>query len=384
MIGSRRFPALMLFTLAAIGCTEPKGSARVAGSMKFILGGTSGTPVPAPPNGEAAAPRASFALTAGTEYIVSPRKAKLTFTSVAFKDATGATLAESDLTNCAVTYDRSLTSGSTLLDCPFSAPVGDIAQMTLSFNKTIEILISDATIGIYSDPQTPSLYSTTAPSGGAGFVPFTINIGSGPTRGATIIFAAPVTIAEGTTPSLYVTVDMIHTFQMTVNSGGTTLTGNAGNDPVAVFAGLTPGTSRYYSGATTAEGYKVQGVPSLRVFYDQGGRPLYTMIGPNFCGADDGSPKNAWASPPIGSTIGGWLGKDANNVLAWALATSSAWTTYNAYYVMPEQNTVGQTTVLTCKVTASPPPPADGKTYASGAPALTNPDKSVTLRLLAK
>jgi hypothetical protein len=28
--------------------------------------------------------------------------------------------------------------------------------------------------------------------------------------------------------------------------------------------------------------------------------------------------------------------------------------------------------------------PADGKTYASGAPPLTGPDKSVTLRLLSK
>ena len=53
-------------------------------------------------------------------------------------------------------------------------------------------------------------------------------------------------------------------------------------------------------------------------------------------------------------------------------------------YVMPDISTIGQTTVLNCKVTASPPPPADGKTYASGAPTLTSPDKSVTLRLLAK
>jgi hypothetical protein len=36
------------------------------------------------------------------------------------------------------------------------------------------------------------------------------------------------------------------------------------------------------------------------------------------------------------------------------------------------------------KVTASPSPPTDGLTYASGAPTLTSPDKSVTLRLIAK
>jgi hypothetical protein len=183
---------------------------------------------------------------------------------------------------------------------------------------------------------------------------------------------------------LYVTVDMIHTVQMKVNTDGTTLTAPGTNDPVAVFAGLTQGSSRYYSGATTVEGYKVQGVPSLRVFNDGAGNPMYAMIGPNFCGIDAGSPKGAFASPPIGETVGGWLGRDANNVLSWALATTSDWTTYNAYYVMPDISTIGQTTVLNCKVTATPPPPADGKTYASGAPALVGPDKSVTLRLLSK
>jgi hypothetical protein len=51
---------------------------------------------------------------------------------------------------------------------------------------------------------------------------------------------------------------------------------------------------------------------------------------------------------------------------------------------MTEAITVGQTTVLKCKVAAVAPPPADGKTYASGAPTITTPDKSVTLTLIAK
>ena len=380
---ARILAALVLPTYLLAGCTEPK--AKVSGTMKFRLGGTSGTVVPVAEYGpHAGAATQAAPLTAGEEYIVSPRKAKVTFTSVVFQNARGEDLGPSSFTDCTVTYDRSLVSGSELLSCPFTVPVGEVAQMMLYFNKTLEMLVSDATIGIYSDPLSATKFSTTAPVGGAAFVPFTITIGDASTSRATpIIFTAPIAVVEGSTPSLYVTVDMIHTVQLKVNTGGTTLTAGVGNDPVAVFGGLTPGSSRYYSGATSAEGYKVQGVPSLRVFYDQAGQPLFSMIGPNFCGVD-GGPKGAWASPPIGATIGGWLGKDANNVVAWALATSSAWTTYNAYYVMAEQSVVGQTTTLNCKVTGSPPPPADGKTYASGAPVMTAPDKSVTLRLLAK
>jgi hypothetical protein len=125
-------------------------------------------------------------------------------------------------------------------------------------------------------------------------------------------------------------------------------------------------------------------VPSLRVFYDNAGQPRFTMIGPNFCGADGGS-KMAWASPPTeNAMIGGWLGKDANGTIAFALPTRGTFTTYLAYYVMADQTVIGQTTTLDCKVSSDPPPPADGKTYASGAPTIAAPDKSVTLRLIAK
>lgn len=376
--------ARVLATLLACvlaGCTEPH--IKVTGSMRFMLGGTSGTIVPAAGLEQQSAARASAALIAGDEYIVSPRKAKVTFTSVVFEGPSGEPLGTSTFSDCTVTYDRSLQSGATLLDCPFTVDTGRVAQMRLYFDNTVQLLVSDATIGIYSDPASATKYSTTAPAGGADFVPLTITIGSGPSRATPIFFTSPIPIVEGSTPQLYVTVDMIHTVKVSVNAGGTTLTAGGGNDPVALFGGLAPGTSRYFSGATTIEGYKVQGVPSLRIFYDQAGNPLYSMIGPNFCGVDGGS-KGAWASPPTGAKVGGWLGKDANNVIAWALPTDSTWSVYNAYYVMADQTVIGQSTSLKCKVTGSPPAPLDGKTYASGAPAMLTSDKTVTLKLLAK
>ena len=375
------FAAQVLLVCVLASCEQPKPV--VSGSMRFVLGGTSGSTSPSPAMAGTSKGGALAALVAGDEYIVSPRKAKVTFTSVVFESSSGEPLGTSTFSDCTVTYDRSLQSGATLLDCPFTVAVGDVAQMRLYFDNTVQLLVSDATIGIYSDPASATKYSTTAPAGGASFVPLTITIGSGPSRANPIFFVSPISIVEGSKPQLFVTVDMIHTVKLSVNAGGTTLTAGGGNDPVALFGGLAPGTSRYFSAATTVEGYKVQGIASLRIFYDQAGNPLYTMIGPNFCGVDGGS-KGAWASPPIGAKVGGWLGKDANNVIAWALPTDSTWSTYAAYYVMAEQTVIGQSTSLKCKVMASPPPPSDGKTYASGAPAMLSPDKTVTLRLLAK
>src|SRR5206468_5242177 len=128
----------------------------------------------------------------------------------------------SDFSNCTVTYDRSLTSSATLLDCPFTAPIGDVAQIRLYYDKTVQLLVSDAGTSIYSDPASSSGYSTIAPAGGASFVPLTITIGDANTPRATpIIFTSPVTIDSTTAPTLYVTVDMIHSVKVIVNTGGT-------------------------------------------------------------------------------------------------------------------------------------------------------------------
>src|SRR5262245_26297550 len=102
----------LVLVVAACGGSG-SGDDSVPGNMSFVLGGTSGTMSVAP-----VAP--ARPLTAGEDYIVSPRKAKITFASVAFRDQTGNKLGGNDIpfTDCVVTYDRSAASGSTLLDCP--------------------------------------------------------------------------------------------------------------------------------------------------------------------------------------------------------------------------------------------------------------------------
>jgi hypothetical protein len=358
------------------------GGTTVAGKMSFVLGGT-GAGMNAHAGGTT-----EGSLTPNDEYLISPRKAKITFASMAFREQDGTKLGGGEVmfTNCQVTYDRSLDAGATLLDCPINIPVGEVAAIDINFNKAMQVLISDPTAGIYSDPAVASKYSTTEPSGGAQFVDYTIMIGdSSPTRGAQVVLSSPVTIAEGTMPQLYVTTDMVQTFQLRVNNDGTSLTPHMGNDPVALFAGLTAGTSRFYSNSGQLESYKIGSVQSgyheLRIFFDAMGKPLYLMT-PLLCGGQ--GPRAAWASPPIGATIGGWLGKDTNGNISWALPVANDYAMYRAYMTFVDTDTVGNTVTVNCKASASPPPPSDNKTYASGAPAMPSPDVSTPLTLITK
>lgn len=172
---------------------------------------------------------------------------------------------------------------------------------------------------------------------------FLVTAGASSTeRQAGVIFTSPVTVAEGTTPQIYLTMDMIHSTQILVTGTGTTLGPlTAGtNDPVALFGGLTKGTSLYYSDKTSINSYVVSGAKTHRIFYDADNKPLY-LIGSTFCAPDSG-PKGAWASPPIGATVGGYLGKDSSNMLAWALPTTSDYIAYAGYFKMQEQLTVGE------------------------------------------
>jgi hypothetical protein len=379
-----------LALVAMTGCFggDGDGAATVAGNLRFVQGGTSAGASPR------LATEGSSSVLPGAEYIVSPRKARIKFTSVVFRDEMGKPLEASSqagenglpFTDCTVTYDRSMPSGSTLLDCAIDMPIGDVHQIAVYFDKSLEVLVSDPVAGIYSDPSAPTLFTTSAPAGGADFVPYTINIGNGTTRATPIVFTTPISITAEAPPRLFITTDMVQTFQMLVDGGGT-ITAHPGNDPVALFGGVSPGSSRFYSNANSIESYQVGSVNdfrALRIFFDDAGSPLFLM-GPNTCGPD--GPKGAWASPPIGGTIngfvGGWLGVDASNNLSWA-QLGNTYPQHTAYYVMANVSTIGASTTLNCKATTSPPEPADGKTYASGAPALPSPDVSTTLTLLTK
>lgn len=373
---------MAVLILGSLGGCGGDGGSTVAGKARFVQGGSAVTRAPL-------IIRSGHRLTPGDQYIISPNKAKITFKSVVFKGASGSTLATSTLTDCVVTYDRTKSSGTSLLDCPFDVPTGEIGQMSVAFSTTLQLYVDDTTTGIYSSAAATGGFSTTRPSPEPDFVDFLVTAGaSSNERSTSVIFSSPITVAEGSLPEIYITTDMVHTTQIEVTGTGTTLgpITVGSNDPVALFGGLTKGTSLFYSEKTSIDSYKVMGVNNLRVFYDAENKPLY-LIGSNaFCGSDGGY-KAAWASAPVGdpngAQIGGWLGKDATNVLAWALPMGTNYSTYNAYFTMQEQTSVGGATTLNCKASTSPPEPTDGKTYASGAPAITGPT-TYTLNLLAK
>jgi hypothetical protein len=389
MTNKRTLATLILSAALSAGCSGDAtgtdgGKRTVAGTMSFVLGGTlpASASIAALRGSEPSAPRS---LKAGAEYLLSPQKAKIVFTSVVFKDQTGATLGSSTFSACSVTYDRSLSAGSSLLDCPFTVPAGEIAQILLGFDHTIQLLVSDPATGIYSSPASATGYATSAPAGGAAFVPLVFaDAGPGGESNSIIVLATPITITEGSSPHLYVTTDLIQGLHLQVNADGTTLSqkGSA-NGTVALFGGLTPGTSQYYSNAGTLGTYLIGSVNEFHdfhIFYDQAGTPLY-LTSPTCGVAQGGTRGGSWASPPIGANLGGWLGRDSSRTLAWAYSDASG---YVAYFVMPEASAVGQTTTMSCKRTASPPPPMDGKTYASGAPAMPTADSRSVMTLMAK
>lgn len=362
----------------------------VAGNLRFVQGGSADS------SASRLRTATPAALIPSSSYLVSPRQGKVTFVSVVFRDETGRPLDASSAAgeygipfeDCTITYDRSLAAGSTLLDCPIEFPIGDVYEMVVYYDQNVELLVSDEVTGIYSDPTEPSQYTTIAPAGGADFVPYRVDVAQGTSRGRPIVFTTPVTISADAPPPLFVTTDMFQTFLLQVDASGDTLSAGNNADPIELFGGLSPGTSRYYSNGSAAESYQlgtVDNFTSLRFFFDENDEPLYLTQSPT-CGPP--GPLNVWAAPPSrpgseGSFIGGYLGRDADGVLAWAML-GNTFPELVSYNVMPEATTSGETTVLNCKATDAPPEPADGQTYASGAPEMPSPDLTRTLTLIAQ
>lgn len=101
-------------------------------------------------------------------------------------------------------------------------------------------------------------------------------------------------------------------------------------------------------------------------------------------------PSEAWnISPAVapdsggGMKAGGYLGLDASGNLAWALPTDFTWTSYRAVFVMRRGGTVGSSVNLSCAFQSTVPVPADGNSYASGAPSISAPSTTLSIKLVA-
>ncbi|HVO31928.1 MAG TPA: hypothetical protein VMV18_14375, partial [bacterium] len=185
--------ASVFVIVLSAACSKSKGG-----------GGTPGaTTVPATlhvvkgPTGAAAfapAPTHAFAPSDG-HWKVSPDAATLHLVSLSFAvDATGSGPgATVNLANCAPTYQRADASLTSILDCPFNAPVGKFRSFGVNIETTMEIMVNDSANGIFTDPGSANLLSTTAPAGGA--QPVSVNFApSQPSFGLNYPLATPMVI----------------------------------------------------------------------------------------------------------------------------------------------------------------------------------------------
>jgi len=329
--------------------------------------------------------------TDGTWY-VTPDQVKLKLLRINFAGANGANGTGADLTDCSLMFDKTTGSLASLLDCPFTLAPGTYAAMTVFVDGTFDVLINDATNGIYTDPASSSKLSATAPGGGAAFVQYVRPLGM---SGIEQQFPTPITVTESDTISLAVVLDAIQTLPILVSSSGSSLAfKDLHQFPVNVFPTLsTPGVVKYFTSANTAESYNDSSVLAniVRVYEASGGgQPVYLMFHQTASPISCATPAPAYpvdpamsASTIAGSKLGGWLGRDSSETTCWVVPVDSTYAAYKAVFSLTNAVNVGDSATVACDATSTPTPPTSGSTYASGCPTFT-PDASTTLQLVAK
>jgi hypothetical protein len=262
--------------------------------------------------------------------------------------------------------------------------------MNLFVDPTAEVLISDATNGLYTDPSVPTKLSSTAPAGGASFVPVTATLGTAFQQ----FFSTPLVVTDQPV-SLSVVIDAVQTVQLTSSGGAPPTFGTY--FPAYVFSSIGGvGKPQYYTSSGTADTYDDSTVLAniIRVYYEPNGAPTYSLFqqrGMSLMGCADGAYGiGAYAADnrttPInndGSRPGGWLGLDSTNTMCWVYAGDQAFSTYSNYLTMGKVPNIGDSTTLRCAQTTSPTPPSSGSTYASGCPPMTNQLVAVPMTLVA-
>ncbi|OFZ22782.1 MAG: hypothetical protein A2X94_11770 [Bdellovibrionales bacterium GWB1_55_8] len=381
----------------ATGCGKEQTKS-VSGKASIVLGASSGvTQTPG-------IARTNQLLTTDGTWRLSPNQAKITFTQIDFVASAGNSVSAS-LSDCTVTYDRSKSSNTNLLDCPFTLQLtsedggvsykGSYIGIYVYYKRTIPILLDGTLSGIYSDASSPTKLSTGSAEGQ--FIDYEVGGGSGETLTAQIYFNAPFTISDNETPSIQIVTDMIHTILAQVSDGEASFQTNSGATPVELMAipGFASGHSEFYSTSPTIESALQEGTDGQSYVYVRAsyadGKPVSIKTNGYIPGCLDGvgvsqafavNPANAPVQDAAGNKAGGFLGLSSSGTLAWAFGSNFQWQDYAALFVMPRLTTVGQTAQMQCQATSSVPLPTDGATYGSGSPSLSATG-SFQLKLLA-
>jgi len=322
-------------------------------------------------------------------WALSPDQGRVTLSSLTFQAADG--VRQVDLVGCTPTYTRDSAALAPLLDCPFDVPPGTYFGLTVGVSTTFEVLVDDSVNGFYTDPSSPTGLSTTPPPGGAQFASFVVPGpgGAGNVLSLETFFTSPLVVDSGTSVTVDVVDDMIHTVFANVAAGSASFDTSLPLPAVQLVPSVSgAGKVEFYSPTGTALDALMPGPTddesgSVRVFYAAPGQPSYVFSPvPGPSQAWNVSPANSPSNPGSGFRAGGYLGLDAQGVLCWALPTDYTYARYSELCEMPVVATVGGTTTLSCQHLTAVPPPVSGDTYASGCPAIT-PDVQRSLTLVA-
>ena len=335
------------------------------------------------------APNYSPRVTDGSWW-VTPNQVRLTLVGI---DWMPAEVGPPPLQGCTVTYDSSLPPLSTLLDCPFELGPYPYTSVRVNLAPEIEMLIDDSTNGLYTDPASPTLLSSTPPPGGAQFVSLVMQgAGVDPwVGGLRHAFSPSFQAAEEETPLLSVALHGIHLTRVSVTDGVPQFSdGETVRPPVWLFPIVGEfGRAAYYTDADTT-GTQLAATTGLAVFYDSS-EPVTVR------GAVDSEPP--FRCPPVfhpdGNFVtssftvvefgggdfqyGGSLGRDASGTLCWGQPDDELSLEPSGTMVhMPELSVLGEMTTMTCQEIDGPlPTPSEGQTFASGCPSITPSDQQV-------
>jgi|GEM_PF-3500156 len=384
---------ILAVTLAAMlaACGEGKRP-MVAATASAIMGPS--TARPSLFTGDDRPPAAP--LIEGNYWKLSPDKASLTLTGIDF--IADGKMTSTDLSTCSGLYDRTRRSGEELFQCPIEVPIGKITSLTIRVGTSIDVLIHDPSHGIYTDPSKPGGFATTPPSEGARFATLTVPNTRNNKQNEypiQVFLTSPLAVTADSTPDLYLVVDLVHSLWAKATNGALALTHEAGVFPPAqIFASFSrPGRSEFYTATNTAENVSTETwltewyVRMNYVSSDEAGH-VWTGDIPNCMFGNFAN--EAWnISPDVapdggsGMKAGGYLGLDATNHLAWALSTDFTWLDYRGLFMMKRAAAIGNAVDLTCEFASTVPAPADGNTYASGAPSISIRTTSLSLKLVA-
>ena len=351
----------------------------------------------------APAPAPASAPASDGKWVVTPNQVKVTFTAITFDGPSGGETVT--VGNCEVTFNFATASLSQALTCSIEVPAGTHDKIGFIAEETTQVLIDDATNGIYTDPNSATLLSTTVPAGGAQFVPLTNSLADPDgTFGGSFFLANSVEFSEGDNININIIGDLTHALFVEVNNG--TATFDVGlwavqEAGIRVFVSLNDlGKINYYSASATGLTYRKEAIfaadessVDIRIYYVADNQPTFLFlesgnVGNESCGGGS-VPSQASAADPStspadasGGRAGGYLGLDSNGVLGWARPQTLAWDVYVAIFAMNEAQSLGDTSTMQCQDTSTDPAPVGGS-FSSGAPNITSPNAQVSLTLVA-